>query len=117
MTSIVSNNFHKTQENKYPEFNRNMTLHNNPQTSYAYQKLVREQKGGYYALPNPQLVGWNMQMRQPGYNQNFLGLKSSHFIPHTGRYTWDMYHKNDSSPKVQDKNMVYFKSQVPRQFS
>ena len=68
MTQPIIHNFHRTQENKYPEHNRNMTQQNINTNWTAYNKLVSEQKGGYNALPNPQLTGWNMQMRQPGYN-------------------------------------------------
>lgn len=116
MTQPIINNFHRTFENKYPEHNCDMTKQLNTQWT-AERKLKSEAMGGYYAYPNPQLVGWNIQMRQPEYNQNFLGLKSSHFVPLQGRYTWDLYHTVDSSPRVDDKNMVHFSSQVPRQFS
>lgn len=115
MTS--THNLHRTQANKFPEYNQNDRHMANVDYWTAHQEALRQQTGGFNAPFNPIRANFNMLNRPIPYNQNFLGLKTSHFVPEFGRFKWDLQERNDSVQKVPDSKLVFITSQVPRQFS
>lgn len=115
MTS--THNLYRTQANKFPEYNQNDTHMASFDYWATHQEAVRQQSGGFNAPFNLIKANFNMINRPIPYNQNFLGLKSSHFVPEFGRFKWDLKERNDSVQKVPDSQICFTTSQVPRQFS
>lgn len=115
MTS--THNLYRTNANKYPEYNQNARQMADFDNWTSHQEAVRHQTGGFNAPFNPIKANFNMLNRPIPYNQNFLGLKSSHFVPEFARFKWDLQERNDSVQKVPDSKLVFTTSQVPRQFS
>ena len=115
MTS--TNNLSRTQANKYPEYYQNARQMADFNGWAQHQEAVLQQTGGFNAPFNPIKANFNMINRPIPYNQNFLGLKSSHFVPGFGRFKWDLQEKNDSLQKVPDSQICFTTSQIPRQFS
>ena len=112
-----SHNLHKTQANKFPEYNQNARQMADFDNWTSHKEAVRQQTGGFNAPFNPIRANFNMLNRPIPYNQNFLGLKSSHFVPEFGRFKWDLKESVDSRQKVPDSQICFTTSQVPRQFS
>jgi hypothetical protein len=115
MTS--THNLDRNFANKYPELNQNSKQMADFYGWSQHQEAVRQQTGGYNAPFNPIKANFNMINRPIPYNQNFLGLKTSHFVPEFGRFKWDLQERNNSLQQVPDSQICFTTSQVPRQFS
>ena len=107
----------QTFAQKYPEYNRNETINADYTNKTAYKLAVKEQSGGYNASFNIINAEFNMPTRQMPYNQNFLGVKSSHYVPLPQRFKWDLSERNNSIQKTPDSSILFTGSQVPRAFS
>lgn len=115
MTS--THNHNHTNAQKYPELNQNARLMADVRGYTSYKEAIKFETGGHNAPFNPILANFNMINRPIPYNQNFLGLKTSHFVPEFARFTWSHTQANDSRQKVPDTSLIFTTSQVPRQFS
>jgi hypothetical protein len=115
MTS--TNNKDKTYAQKFYELNQNTTRVADPRNWTAYHERIREQTGGLNSAFNQINASFNIQSRPFVYNQNFLGLKSSHYVPNQGRFQWDLYESIDSRQRTPDSQFVFVQSQIPKQFS
>lgn len=113
----IKTNKGKTFAQKYPELNQNETRKADYTNKIQYNERVYNQQGGIKSERMEINTPWYIGNMPLPYNQNYLGVKTSHFVPQQGPYTWDLSYRNNSTPKVPDSQLLFVKSHVPRAFS
>lgn len=113
---IISNK-NKTKAQLFYAENQNYTRTADIDSKITRNLQLREQTGGPNASFNIINSSWHIQTRPFPLNQNFLGVKTSHYVPSQGRFKWDLSERNNSFQKVPDSQILFTRSQVPRAFS
>lgn len=116
---LATNNYDKTKAQNYYEFNQNVRRTADYTNKIGYREyMLFNVNEPYPRYDNVYKSDWLIQSRPilTSPNQNFVGLRSSHYVPPQGRFKIGLYEPNDSRQKMPDSSVIFTKTQVPRMY-